>query len=99
MTQITQVDNNWNLNGDVVIGSAKSILTDSETLLINADTVVDFKQVDDIDTAAVSLILEWKRRAIKENQALRFTNLPINLFSLVQLYGVEDLIMFECTAD
>ena len=99
MTQITQVDNNWNLNGDVVIGTAKSILTDSETLLINADTVVDFKQVDDIDTAAVSLILEWKRRAIKENQALRFTNLPINLFSLVQLYGVEDLIMFECTAD
>ena len=99
MTQINQVDNHWNLNGDVVIGTAKSILTDSKALLIGADTVVDFKQVDDIDTAAVSLILEWKRRAIKENQALRFTNLPINLFSLVQLYGVEDLIMFECSAD
>ena len=99
MTQITQIDNQWNLNGDVVIGTAKSILTESEALLIGADTVVDFKQVEDIDTAAVSLILEWKRRAIKENQALRFTNLPINLSSLVQLYGVEDFIMFECIAD
>lgn len=92
MTQITQIDNRWNLNGDVVIGTAKSILTDSETLLIGTDIVVDFKQVDDIDTTAVSLILEWKRRAIKENKALRFTNLPVNLSSLIQLYGVEDLI-------
>ena len=99
MTQITQIDNQWNLNGDVVICTAKSILTESEALLIGADTVVDFKQVEDIDTTAVSLILEWKRRAIKENQALRFTNLPINLSSLVQLYGVEDFIMFECIAD
>ena len=56
MTQIAQIDNHWNLNGDVVIGTAKSILTDSEALLIGSDTVVDFKQVDDIDTAAVSLI-------------------------------------------
>ena len=92
MTQITQIDNRWNLNGDVVIGTAKSILTDSETLLIGTDIVVDFKQVDDIDTTAVSLILEWKRRAIKENKALIFTNLPVNLSSLIQLYGVEDLI-------
>ena len=92
MTQITQVNNRWNLNGDLVIGTAKSILTDSETLLIGTDTVIDFEQVDDIDTTAVSLIFEWKRRAIKESQTLTFTNLPINLTSLVQLYGVEDLI-------
>ena len=92
MTQITQIDNRWNLNGDVVIGTAKSILTNSETLLFGTDTVVDFEQVDDIDTTAVSLILEWKRRAIKENKALRFTTLPVNLSSLIQLYGVEDLI-------
>ena len=92
MTQITQSDSYWNLNGDVVIGTAKSILTDSKALLINHNTVIDFERVEDIDTAAVSLILEWKRRAIKENQTLKFVNLPVNLTSLVQLYGVEDLI-------
>ena len=92
MTQITQSDNHWKLNGDVVIGTAKTILTDSEALAINNNTVIDFEQVEDIDTTAVSLILEWKRRAIKANQTLKFINLPINLTSLVQLYDVEDLI-------
>ena len=92
MDQLTQNDNRWNLNGDVVIGTVKSILTNSESLPINQDTVIDFKQVTDIDTTAISLILEWKRRAIKENQVLNIINLPANLNSLVQLYGVEDLI-------
>ncbi len=92
MDQLTQNDNRWNLNGDVVIGTVKSILTKSELLPINQDTVIDFEQVTDIDTTAISLILEWKRRAIKENQVLNIINLPANLNSLVQLYGVEDLI-------
>ena len=92
MTQIIQSDNHWKLNGDVVVGTAKSILTASEALSINSNTVIDFEQLEDIDTTAVSLILEWKRRAIKENVTLKFINLPTNLISLVQLYGVEDLI-------
>ena len=92
MEQIIQTDNRWILNGDVVIGTAKSILTASESLTINNNIVIDFEQVEDIDTTAVSLILEWKRRAIKENQTIQFVNLPANLKSLVQLYDVEDLI-------
>ena len=95
MTQITRIDNRWKLSGDVVISTAKSILTASEALPIAAGdvgTVIDFEDVADIDTTAVSLILEWKRRAIKENQTLKVVNLPANLTSLVQLYGVEDLI-------
>lgn len=92
MNQITKIDNSWMISGDVVIGTVKSILTDSKSLKMNADTVIDFEQVNDIDTAAVSLILEWKRRAIKENLAPSLTNLPTNLSSLIQLYGVEGLL-------
>ena len=92
MSQIAQVDNRWQLSGDVVIGSAKAILTASQGFAIANDTAVDFAQAADIDTTALSLILEWKRRAQTEKKTLRFINLPANLSSLAELYGVEELI-------
>ena len=92
MSQIAQIDNHWLLSGDVVVGSAKAILTTSQGFTIASDTKVDFTQVADIDTTALSLILEWKRRAQAENKTLSFIHLPANLSSLAQLYGVSELI-------
>ena len=92
MSQIAQIDNRWQLSGDVVVGSAKAILTASQGFAITSNTAVDFAQVADIDTTALSLILEWKRRAQAENKTLSFIHLPANLSSLAQLYGVSDLI-------
>jgi len=92
MAQITQSNNRWILSGDVVNSSAGDILKASQAFSIVENTTVDFADVEDIDTTAVSLILEWKRRAAKENQTLIFVNLPENLTSLVQLYDVAELI-------
>ena len=92
MSHIAQVDNRWQLSGDVVISSAKPILTASQGFAITSNTAVDFAQAADIDTTALSLILEWKRRAQTEKKTLRFINLPANLSSLAELYGVEELI-------
>ena len=93
MSQIAQIDNCWQLSGDVVVGSAKAILMASQGFAIASDTKVDFAQVADIDTTALSLILEWKRRAQTENKILSFVNFPANLSSLSQLYGVSELII------
>lgn len=92
MAQIAQIDNRWRLNGDVVVGTTKAILNASQSFSIASDTKVDFAQVTDIDTTALSLILEWKRRAQTENKMLTFVNLPANLNSLAVLYGVSELI-------
>ena len=92
MSQIAQIDHCWQLSGDVVVGSAKAILTASQGFGILSNTKIDFAQVADIDTTTLSLILEWKRRAQTENKTLTFVNLPANLSSLSQLYGVSDLI-------
>ena len=93
MSQIAQIDNRWKLTGDIVISNAKAILSASESLPIASNTIIDFENVSDIDTSAVSLILEWKRRANKEDKVLTFVNLPANLTSLVVLYGAETLIL------
>ncbi len=91
-TQITQIDNRWNVSGDVLIGAVSSLLTASKSLTFKADTTIDFAQVTDIDTSTISLILEWKRRAQRERQNIVLTKLPENLKSLAQLYGVDELI-------
>lgn len=91
IAKVTQVDNRWEISGDVLIATANELLIQSQAFTIE-NTKIDFAGVTDVDTAAVSLILEWKRRAAKENQSLTFTNLPVNLTSLVQLYDVAELV-------
>lgn len=92
LSQVSQIDNRWNVSGDVVIGTVSSLLQASKSLVLKADTVIDFGQVTDIDTSTISLILEWKRRALKEKQTIKLVNLSDNLKSLTQLYGVDELI-------
>ncbi|MEQ1599052.1 MAG: STAS domain-containing protein [Methylotenera sp.] len=92
MTHIAQIDHRWEVSGDVLIGTVSEMLVASKSLAMTSDTVIDFAKVDNIDTSTISLILEWKRRAQQENQQLKFVNLPANLTSLTQLYGVDELI-------
>ena len=92
LSQVSQIDNRWVVSGDVLISTVSALLTASKGLVFKADTTIDFAQVTDIDSATISLILEWKRRAQKENQTIKLVNLPDNLKSLSQLYGVDTLI-------
>jgi phospholipid transport system transporter-binding protein len=93
LSQITQIDNRWNVSGEVVIATVSNLLTASKSLALGTETTIDFAQVTDIDTSTISLILEWKRRAMREKQTIKLANLPANLKSLTQLYGVAELII------
>ncbi len=92
MAQITQAGSEWKLSGEVVIQNTASLLASSKVLTMTPNTKINFSDVTNIDTAAISLIFEWKRRAQKENQSIEFVNLPANLNSLTQLYGVDEMI-------
>ena len=54
--------------------------------------VVDLGQVEAVDSAAVSLLLSWLRRAQRDNVSLSFSNVPDNLMSLARMYGVDKFI-------
>ena len=53
---------------------------------------IDLAQVQTLDSAAVSLLLSWLRRAQRNNVALTFAHVPENLMSLARLYGVAELL-------
>ena len=53
---------------------------------------IDFAAVTGVDSAAVALLLEWRRMAQARAKTLVFENLPPNLLALASLYGVADLV-------
>ncbi len=75
--------------GPMNIDSVATLLNQSSGLLSDLK-VVDLAEVTEVDSAAVSLLLEWRRQA--RNATLRFVNLPAALKSLADLYGVTELI-------
>jgi phospholipid transport system transporter-binding protein len=92
MTNIIQQANQWHVSGDVLMDNANTILSQSNAFAMTGDLEVDFSAVTDVDTAALSLVMEWQRRALASNCKISFANLPENLNSLAALYGVADFI-------
>ena len=56
---------------------------------------VDLAGVTEVDSSALSLLLEWRREAVRNGREIRYRNLPANLKSLAELYGVTELISDE----
>jgi phospholipid transport system transporter-binding protein len=56
------------------------------------DWMVDLAQVEAADSAAVSMLLSWLRNAQRHEAKLTFVNVPENLRSLAELYGVADAL-------
>lgn len=54
--------------------------------------VIDLAAVNEADSAALSLLLEWRREAKARGYALRYANLPTAIVSLADVYGVSALI-------
>ena len=92
MTNIRQQENQWHVSGEVLMDNANLILSQSHDFLMTNPIEIDFSAVTDVDTGALSLMMEWQRRAIASDSKVTFANLPPNLISLATLYGVTDFI-------
>lgn len=93
MVGIAQEANRWQLSGDLIVENINQVLDASKALSLTGPTQLDFTSVTDVDTSAISLILEFKRRAAAENVNLSLVNVPANLVSLMQLYGVDGFVL------
>lgn len=73
-----------------------STVAELHDLLVPADSrsplVIDLAGVDVVDSAAVGLLLAWLRQAQARGIGLTYRNLPPNLTSLAQMYGVDELL-------
>lgn len=92
MAQIRQDGDRWLLSGDMTIVQVNALLAESAVLPTTPVLEIDLAGVSDVDTASISLLFEWLRRAQAQKSKATIANLPQNLTSLAALYGVLDLI-------
>ena len=80
------------VEGSITIDNVVSVVANGVALFDGEDVTIDLGRVTEADSAAVSLLLEWQREAARRHLQIRFFNMPQNLKSLMQLYGVSELI-------
>ena len=85
-------DDRWVLSGPLTMDSVAALLDASTSLALPPAGVVDLEHIDRVDSAGVSMLLAWKRRAAAEGKPIRFASVPRSMTSLAELYGVEDLL-------
>ena len=69
-----------------------SVLAESAGKITDSHVVVDLSGVTEVDSSAISLLLEWRREAARAGRRVEFQNVPPNLRTLAELYGVSDLV-------
>lgn len=83
------------VRGAVIFDNVVEITRQGIALLDEDGLVIDLAEVVELDSSAISMLFEWLRVAHARNQQLYYANLPTNLSSLMQLYGVTDFIKFD----
>ncbi len=89
---ITRNGERYFVEGPVTLAGIDALLAEGSRSFEGGEVTVDFSRSDAVDSSAVSLMLEWKRRLDGEKRRIAYANLGDNLSSLVELYGVADLI-------
>ncbi len=80
------------LDGPVTLANVNAVLAEGGRVFKARALTVDLAGVTEVDSTAVSLLLEWRRAALREGRAIDYINYPANLKSLIQLYGVTELL-------
>ncbi len=80
------------VSGRLTIATVPALFETGLQHLTSEDLLVDFSQVEAVDSSAVSMLLGWLRAAQRSQHALRVTGLPEDLLSLAHLYGVLELL-------
>lgn len=82
----------FTLEPGLTAANAKKMLEQGLLGIAAGQTEFDLSHVTAVDSAAVAVLLAWQRAARKQAATLVFKNLPVNLQSLIRLYGVGDLL-------
>lgn len=81
-----------NLDGALTMRTVAALAARGHEALAKGDVVVDLSAVNEADSAALALLLDWLRMARAHGRRLEVRALPPGLRSLAGLYGVDELL-------
>jgi phospholipid transport system transporter-binding protein len=76
----------------LTLANAKAVLAQGLQAIAAGQADIDLSRLAAVDSSAVATLLAWKRAAASRGKALALRNPPASLHSLIQLYGVADLL-------
>lgn len=80
------------VHGSVTIDNVVMLTQNGMALFDDQSLTIDLEKVTEVDSTIISMLLEWLRATRKNSHPLQFINMPESLKSLIQLYGVAELI-------
>jgi len=86
------------ISGRLTLDTATAYFNKGLQLAEGKDLIIDLVNVEAVDSSAVSLMLAWLRSAQRKNVKLSFINVPDNLRSLANLYGVAESLSLSAGA-
>jgi phospholipid transport system transporter-binding protein len=87
------------VSGDIDMASAGAIAVRGRSLLREGGSGVDLSALGEVDSAGLSVLLEWLREARSLGRALPVRGAPEQLLRLARLYQVSDLLPMEARPD
>jgi len=85
-------DGELSVAGPVTIANVVATVARGAALFSQESQVVDLGGVTEVDSSAVSMLLEWRRETGRRRRQIYFANMPPKLQNLVRLYGVAELV-------
>ncbi len=86
-------DNKIKIKGPVTINNVIVLKEEVISLFVDSShLVVDLENILEVDSSVVSMLLEWLRESNRRKCRLHFVNVPENITSLIQLYGVSEFL-------
>lgn len=80
------------LQGAVNSGNVLTVRDEGRLKFVAPHVTVDLGGLTEVDSTAISLLLEWRREAQRDNRKITYVNLSDNLKSLAALYGVSEVL-------
>jgi len=80
------------LDGALTMSGVGRHLAEGRARAAAGDLDVDLSAVTEADSAALALLLDWRRTARAAGHTLTVSGLPAGLRSLAALYGVDALL-------
>lgn len=83
------------VSGEMTLASANALLAEGAQLIAgNGKSAMrfDLAGVTEVDSSGLAVVFGWVREAMRLDKTVSISNLPKNLTSLAEVYGVSDLL-------
>ena len=83
----------YGLSGELTFDTVNALYQRSDELFAASGNIeVDLNGVSRVDSAGLVLLVEWARRATRNNERLRFSGMSDQLKTMIRINGLQKII-------